>query len=162
MDAGRRHETLGSYTEHSLMPQPAVWAPASLCWFRMAPSPVEATWEAPSWWMLCTQKVCVTAEEHWTWKVCHFYSKQTAISLGGMLPHSSGSVTANTLLLSSWGKERSEPRILGTLSGNVQCPSGPRHAASPNNLYTRTRPRNWLEDGNSKARVSLCKCGSLL
>ena len=108
----------------------------------------------------CAQ-VCVTARELRTLQICHFYSKQAAIRLGGTSPRPPRSIYANTFLINSCGKERSEPSILGKLTSTVQSPSGLSIAACPN-LHTGTQPRNRLEDSNSQARRSFCKRRSLL
>ena len=108
----------------------------------------------------CAQ-VCVTAGEHHTWQICHFYSKQAAICLGGTSPCPPGSVYADTFLINSYGEEHAEPRLLGKLTSTVQSPSGLSVAAGPS-LHTGTRPRNRLEDSSSRARRSFCKRRSLL
>ena len=108
----------------------------------------------------CAQ-VCVTARELCTLQICHFYSKQAAICHGGTSPRSPTSIYANTFLINSCGKERSEPRILGKLTSTVQSPSGLSIAACPN-LHTGTQRRNRLGDSNSQARRSFCKRRSLL
>lgn len=65
------------------------------------PRPVEVTRKTPSQWMLWTQELCVALEELWAWRTCHLPSKPAAIHFEGMLPHSSGSTTTNTFLISS-------------------------------------------------------------
>ena len=145
---------------HSRVSRPAVWAPAPLCGFPTHPTSHGGDMAGSSKMDECAQ-VCVTAREHCTWQICHFYSKQAAICLGGTSPRPPRFIYADTFLINSCGKEHSEPRILGKLTSTVQSPSGLSIAAGPN-LHTGTQPRNQLEDSSSGARRSFCKRRSLL
>lgn len=111
MDAGEDIRLLNQRQRTLLL---TAWMLACLSWFLLPPSPIGVTWKVR--WMLHTQWVCITAEEHWAWGSHHL---QQSLNKPALCPRGRYDLMPKSCLLicEEWpDKKQSGLSIFGQLS----------------------------------------------